>query len=71
MENKHANRSFLLEDALNELIEMESTLATLQNDSVFQSFTSQQKAEYHDALGRLRDLIRDLEEGVALEKMAS
>jgi hypothetical protein len=49
---------------------MEQTAAELESSDVFQAFTSTEKARYHDALSRLRDLIQDLEQDNVQEQLA-
>jgi hypothetical protein len=68
---KPVHRAMYLEDALHALGEMERTFAELESSDVFQAFTSKEKAQYHDVLGRLRDLIHDLEQDTAQEQLAS
>jgi len=60
-----------LEDALLALHEMEASASQLENSDVFQAFTASQKAQYRDALSRLRDLIHDLEQDSGQEQLAS
>jgi hypothetical protein len=43
----------------------------LVSSDTFQVFSSKEKAQYHDVLTRLRDLIHDLEQDTAQEQMAS
>jgi hypothetical protein len=71
MQKKPVHRAFLLVDALHALQEMEATAAELQNSDVFQSFTSKEQAQYRDVLGRLRNLIHELELDTAQEQLAS
>jgi hypothetical protein len=71
MQKKPVHRAFLLADALHALQEMEGTAAELQNSDVFQSFTSKEQAQYRDVLGRLRNLIHELELDTAQEQLAS
>jgi len=58
---KPVHRTFLLEDAVLSLMEMETTFARLENSEVFQTFTRKEKTAYRDSLRRLRDLIHNLE----------
>jgi hypothetical protein len=60
-----------LEDALHALADLERTFAELESSDVFQAFTTRQKLEHRDVLGRLRDLIHDLEQDTAQEQLAS
>jgi hypothetical protein len=71
MRKKPPHRAMYLEDALHALGEMERMFAELESSDVFQAFTATEKARYHDALGRLRDLIHELEEDTAQEQLAS
>jgi hypothetical protein len=71
MRKKPPHRAMYLEDALHAIADMERTFAELESCEVFQAFTPTEKARYHDVLGRLRDLIRDLEQDTAQEQMVS
>jgi hypothetical protein len=71
MRKKPPHRAMYLEDALHALADMERTFAELESSDVFQAFTTKQKLEYRDVLGRLRDLINDLEQDTAKEQLAS
>ncbi|HEX6503456.1 MAG TPA: hypothetical protein VF011_09415 [Terriglobales bacterium] len=71
MRKKPPHRGMYLEDALHALGEMEKMFAGLESSDVFQAFTATEKARYHDALGRLHDLIHDLEQDSAREQLAS
>jgi hypothetical protein len=68
---KPVHRAYRLEDALLALHEMEASASQLENSDAFQAFTATQKAQYRDALSRLRDLIHDLEQDSAQEQLAS
>jgi len=68
---KPVHHAFRLRDALNLLVELESTLTQVQSSDSFHAFTSRQRVEYHDTLGKLRDLIHDLEQDIAQEQLAS
>lgn len=68
---KPVHRAMYLEDALHALQEMERTCAELEHSDVFQAFTTIEKLQYRDVLGRLRDLIHDLEQDTAQEQLAS
>jgi hypothetical protein len=70
-DKKPVYRAMYLEDALNSLQEMERTFAELARSDVFQSFTTSQRIECREVLGRLRDLIHDLEQDSAQEQLAS
>jgi hypothetical protein len=68
---KPVHRAFVLADAINQLTDIESELADLQNSDTFRRFSTRQKAEYRECLCRLRDLIHDLEQDCAQEQLAS
>jgi hypothetical protein len=71
MKNTPVHRALLLGDAINELTELAGSFANLEHTAGFQSFTTWEKAEYQDALGRIRDLITELIEDAAQEHLAS
>jgi hypothetical protein len=71
LHKKPAHRAMYLEDALIALLEMEKTAAELESSDAFQAFSNRRKAQYRDALNRLRDLIHDLEQDTAKEQLAS
>jgi hypothetical protein len=54
-----------LPDALNALYEVEHTFTEIESTDSFEAFTAREKAQYGDVLGRLRNLIHDLEQEYA------
>jgi len=67
---KPVHRAMQLADILNTLKEMETTCTELENSDVFQSLTTNQRAEYRALLSRLRYLVHDLEQDSAQEEVA-
>jgi hypothetical protein len=71
MQKKPVHRATQLDDAENELMEAEPIMAQLRNDDVFQTLSPHQTRQFHVVLNLLRDLIHDLEQGIAQERRAS
>jgi hypothetical protein len=71
MQKKPVHRAIRLENALADIVDAEQILSQVETSDVFQAFTTKEKAQCRDVLGRLRELIDDLTQDPAQEQRAS
>ena len=70
-DKKPVHRAIRLEESVAALCDIEQMFLKLERPDVFQAFTPKQRARYHNALQRLRDLIEQLANDTAQQQSAS